>query len=187
MKLLLRHIFFLAGICIALISFLYFGREQGTYLFILVSGLFIVAISILVILFKKDSIKNKLIWVGMLVFIVFIEPLVEPLLIKKSYNIFITQNLQSLTQINSILGSKSGEIWISQDSGTFLFEDFNDDEAKQLRSLITYPKFTSINKNNKYIFYRTFSMLDVESGVYYFFHPPSTSTNHRHIFGNWYF
>jgi hypothetical protein len=186
MKISYRHLFLLVGFVLTNLSFLYFASNQDKYLLLFSCGLLISLISLCFILFKKDTLKNKLLWVALLFVLVTIQRLLEPTIIKHSYAVFLKDHYDVLTMANQIIGSKSNDISIFKDSGIWLLDEFDGSEEKKLRQVLDPNKIVFVYKDADKIFYCTYSMLDVQNGVYYFLNPQKVDSRYRHIFGNWY-
>ncbi|MBX7205977.1 MAG: hypothetical protein K1X81_11190 [Bacteroidia bacterium] len=108
----IKHIGLTLGLFSTIISFLFFGRQQGTYQILLLSGLLASLIFYLTILFGKETKKSKIIWTLVVVLAVTIQWLTEPILIKSSYLIYLNSNDEELKAVNNILKDKHGDITI---------------------------------------------------------------------------
>jgi len=178
--------FLMVGFVLTNLSFLYFADDQDKYLLLLSTGLLVSLISLCFILFKKDTWKNKLLWIAVLLALVATERFVEPAIIKHSYASFIKSNDINLTKANQIIGNKSNNISIFKDSGSWLLDEFNGSDEKTLRQVLDPNKIVFVHKDADKIFYCTYSMLDVQNGVYYFLNLQKVDSRYRQVFGNWY-
>ena len=115
MTLSLKHIGLLIGVVLTFVSFLFFGRQQGTYQVLLICGLVTTLIFYLTILFGKGHLKTKIFWTVVVVLCAVVQQLTEPFLIDTSYRVYISQNKNILTEINNILINKQGDITILND------------------------------------------------------------------------
>lgn len=116
MTLSLKHTGLLVGIVLTFLSFLFFGRQQGTYQILLIGGLVTAFIFYLTILFGKGHVKTKIFWTVFVTLCAVIQQLTEPFLIDTSYRVYINQNKNVLTEINNILITKQGDITILNDT-----------------------------------------------------------------------
>jgi hypothetical protein len=182
-----RHITLLIGIGLIIFSFLFFGRETGTYDVLGLIGFVIAAISFLIILIKSDTLKSKIAWTLIVVLAIIIEQLAEPLLIKSSYYIFISRNQTKLKGLNKIMSTKKNGVHLMPTLDTFATKDFTLNEINEIHSLITGTNISLIEKDSDKIFYRTFGMLDVSNGVFYFYGKNKPDDRFKHISGNWFY
>ena len=184
----LRHIILLTGVVTTILSFLFFGRDTGTYDILILAGLTISNISFLFILFKKDTLKSKILWTIIIGGCLGLQRLTEPMLIKTSYNIFVKQNDSRLTKLNNIvLAKNNGDLLFIPNSDKAVLIKFTDREITEIQELLSGTNISLIEKDSQRIFYRTFGMLDVSHGVYYFFGKDNPGKRFRHISGNWYY
>ena len=184
----LRHIILLIGTLIVITSFLFFGRDTETYDILLILGLVITTISLLVVVFKKDTTRNKIIWTVILIGCVGVQRLTEPLLIKLSYIIFVKSNDSRLDRLNNIvLAKKNGDLLFIPNSDKAVLTKFTDYEITEIQQLLSGTNISLILKDDQRVFYRTFGMIDISHGVYYFYGKDKPSTRFKHILGNWYY
>jgi hypothetical protein len=184
----LRHTILLLGIVTTILSFSYFGRDTKTYDILLTVGLIIATLSFLAVIFKKDTTNSKLIWTIIVIGAIGLQRLTEPLLIKFSYSIFVRSNNSNLDRINNMLLSKNDDaIMFIPDGNKDALIKFTDTETAELRQLLSGTNISLIQKDNQRIFYRTFRMLDVSQGVYYFYRKYKPDKRFKHISGNWYY
>jgi hypothetical protein len=187
MNLSLRHIFLLLGIAAVIFSFIFFGRNTGAYDLLITIGLIVATISYLVTLFKKDSLKDKIIWTLIVIVSVLLQQLTEPVLIKKSYTIFISKNQTKLTKLNDIILTKKNGLLFVSSLDTIASKEFAVEEINQIHSLIIGTPISLIEKDSQKIFYRTYGMLDVENGIFYFYGADMPDKKFKHIYGNWFY
>jgi hypothetical protein len=102
----IRHITLLIGILSVIVSFLFFDGGRKTYDLLLSSGFLIATVSYLIILLKK-KLKNNIFWTLIVIDLFVTQRLPEPLLIRKSYSIFIIRNQSSLVKLNNLILTKS--------------------------------------------------------------------------------
>ena len=183
----LRHIILLIGIVTIIFSFLFFGRDTGTYDILITAGLIISTASFLFVLFKKDTVKSKILWALVVIASVGLQWLTEPIFVKTSYSIFIKSNTSRLTQLNAIVMTKQNEFLFIPSSEKIISKDFTETEVKEIQSLISGTNISLIQKDSQKLFYRTFGMLDVSHGVYYFYDSAKPDKSYKHISGNWYY
>lgn len=186
MQLQIRHICLLIGIISTIVSFLFFGRAQSTYSFLLIGGLLVAVISYSLVLIK-DLRKTKLAWTGIVILSVIIQQLVEKSFIQQSFKILIDQNSEVLDKVNSIFISKQGDILcikkIFKDSATI----FSSIEKEIIDRLFTETNIHLIHKDSSKIFYETYGMLDVRIGITYRFSksPTDFRTGLNTFIGKW--
>lgn len=182
----LRHIILLIGIISIILSFFWFGRDTNTYDIIILAGLVIFIFSFLVILFK-DSFKSKLLWTFVVFASVGLQRITEPVLIKLSYRNFIKQHENSLNSVTGIIKTKKNNLFLSPNSGQWTKNGFTQQEMNKIRGELKETGISFIIKDSSKIFYRTWGMLDVNHGVYYFYLGDKPNEGYRHIIGNWYY
>ncbi len=180
-----RHIGLLIGIVLTFVSFLFFGRQQGTYQILLISGFLTALIFYLAILYGKGNLKTKFFWTVVVAFCVVLQQLTEPFLIDTSYKVYIRQNKNVLTEINNILTRKQGDILILNDSisnGDQLTTLDSDKLREGRKKLGVYM----ISKSDDKIYYGLWGFLDVRLGLTYFTDNKKPENNYRHLTGNWF-
>jgi hypothetical protein len=174
------------GFCLVLASFLFFGRQQNTYNWLLFSGLIISLVSFVVILLEKHPFKSKIYTIVFVIVFIVVEQFLEPKLIETSFKTFINQHIEELNVINSILANKSNDIFI-------LNEDVKDDsqiltdlEKKELISVKQKTGAYMISKTNDKIYYGLWGLLDVRIGIVYWIGKFEPTNNYKHLKGAWY-
>jgi hypothetical protein len=170
-----------------ILSFLWFGRDTGTYEIIILAGLLISAISFLIILFKEDSFKRKLLWTFIVIASVGLQWLTEPILVRLSYRLFIKQHVKSLVSMTELIKSKKNDLFLSPSSDLWTRDGFKPSEVTQIRDNLKETKITIIQKDSNKIYYCTWGMLDVSHGIYYFYSGDKPDKRYKHIFDNWYY
>ena len=183
----LRHIILLIGTLAVFLSFLFFSGGTETYDLLFISGFLIATISYLVILFKKDTLKNKIYWTLVVIALCVIQQLTEPLLIKKSYSIFIIHNQGRLENLNDLILTKKDGLLFMPTLDTNVSRDFTATEIKYIYSLVTGTNISLIEKDSDKIFYRTYGMLDVQNGIFYFYGAAKPDKRFKHIYGKWFY
>lgn len=174
------------GLFLTIISFLFFGRQQGTYQIFLLSGLFISIFFYLTILFGKETAKSRVVWTLVVLLAGTIQWLTEPILIKSSYLIYLNNNDNELVKANNILKDKSGEIIILNDEITdkenLLTQNEKDNLIKLRRDLNVYM----ISKSKNGIYYGLWGFLDVRLGITYWTKNEMPNGNYRQLKDRWY-
>lgn len=174
------------GLFSTIISFLFFGRQQGTYTLLLLSGLLVSLIFYLTILFGKETVKSRIIWTVIFVLAVTIQWLSEPILIKSSYLIYLNSNDEELTTVNNLLKDKRGDITILNnditDKENLLTQTEKDDLIKLLQELDVYM----ITKSEEGIYYGLWGFLDVRLGITYWTKSEAPNENFKHLKNKWY-
>ena len=186
MSLKLRHILLLAGILMIVLSFLFFGRATSTYNIIILSGLSVSLIAYLVILFK-DSSRIRIFWTLIVLAGIGLQWLTEPFMIRMSYLFYVRQNDLNLSKINQIFIAKPGNVSWVYDSTLWKRNGLSETEGKTIKSLVKSKNISLIAKDSEKIYFRTFGMLDVSHGLYYFYSSEKPDTDYRHITGSWYY
>ncbi len=174
------------GLFSTIISFLFFGRQQGTYQILLLFGLFVSIIFYLIILFGKETAKSRVVWTLVVLLAGTIQWLTEPILIKNSYLIYLNSNDKELVQVNNILKDKPGEIIILNDEITdkenLLTQNEKDNLIKLRQDLNVYM----ILKSKNGIYYELWSFLDVRLGITYWTKNEMPNGNFRQLKDRWY-
>ncbi|MGB3007019.1 MAG: hypothetical protein WBC06_10945 [Chitinophagaceae bacterium] len=181
-----RHILLLLGIVSIILSFLFFGRATKTYDTIILSGLTISIITYLIIIIK-DNKRNKILWTLVVFAGISVQLFTEPLLIRCSYLFFLRQNEKEFIKINQVLLSKTRNITWVHDSTLWKRNGLSTEEGMIIKNLVNSNKISLIEKDYATIYYRTFGMLDVSHGIFYFYTPEKPDSRYRHIYGNWYY
>ena len=185
MTLSFKHIGLLIGVVLTFLSFLFFGRQQGTYQVLLICGLVTALIFCLTILFGKGDLKKKILWIVFVVLCVVVQYLTEPFLIDTSYRVYIRQNKNILTEINYILIKQQGDITILNDSisdGGQLTKLESDKLRKGQKKLGVYI----ISKSDNRIYYGLWGLLDVRLGITYLTDKIKPDNNYRNLTENWF-
>jgi hypothetical protein len=185
MTLSFKHIGLLIGVVLTFVSFLFFGRQQGTYQVLLICGLLTALIFYLTILFGKGHLKTKIFWTIVVVLCAVVQQLTEPFLIDTSYRVYINQNKNILTEINEILINKQGDITILNDSiskGDQLTALESDKLREGRKKLGVYI----ISKSDKGIYYGLWGFLDVRLGITYWTGSVEPDNKYQHLTGNWF-
>jgi len=185
MTLSFKHIGLLFGVVLTFVSFLYFGRQQGTYQILNIGGLVAVLIFYLAILFGKGLLKTKIFWTLVVVLCAVVQELTEPFLIDTSYRVYIRQNKIVLTEINKILINKQGDITILNDSIS-KSDHLTTLESNNLREGRKKLGVYIISKSDYGIYYGLWGFLDVRLGITYFTDKKEPDNNYRHLTGNWF-
>ncbi len=159
------------GLTIALVlvlfSFLFFGRQQGTYQILLLAGLLFAFIFYLVVLFGKTSFKHKIFWTIIVLLAFLTQRFTEGYFIKSSYKIYINQHQQALTQINQILSNYKGDLFILNNE---LKDTLNILTPLEKQKVLTEKKKLNaylISKTKNKIYYGLWGFLDVRLGITY--------------------
>ncbi|WP_276976063.1 hypothetical protein [Flavobacterium filum] len=183
----LKHYILTIGLLSVIISFVFFGRQQSTYSTLLIGGLLISITSYLTIVFTNGSKKTKIIWTSIVLVSVLIQHLAEPVLINKSYKIYLTSQNDKLENLASLLKNKNSDLSLYQDSGSWFLDGLDENEQKQFYKYITDTDILYISKTNKNIFFVLFSSIDINLGVYYFFDNKLADNHYTKIANNWYY
>jgi hypothetical protein len=181
-----KHIGLLIGIVLIFISFLFFGRQEETYMVLSLLGFVIASISYLIIVFGSGYLKAKLFWTGFVICCAIIQQLTEPLLIDISYRIYISQNKNLLTEVNSILMQKQSDITILNNDVT-KDTQLTVNEIDKLRDARKKLGTYLIEKTDKEVYYGLWGFLDVRLGIVYRIDTTKSDKPYRHLTGNWFY
>lgn len=186
MQLSFRHIFLITGILSVIISFLFFGRNQRIYSFLLMGGLLIATLSYLLILFK-DLKKAKIVWTAMIILSVLLQQLTEKSFIRQSFKILIENNRQILNKVNGIFISKSEDILYLKKDEKNSIKMFSQKEVQTINELFAGTNIKIIIKDSSRVYYETYGMLDVRIGISFLYSKSSTDfgTDLRTYTGKW--
>jgi hypothetical protein len=167
-------------------SFLFFGRQQNTYQFMLLGGILFSFVSYLTILFSTETVKSKLIWTLVILLSIVFQWLTEPLLIKTSYLIFLKGNNVELSQVNFILENKTSGITITSDTIYDKNKSLTQSEKRNLHKLRQKLGVYFISKSEKEIYYGLWGFLDVRIGLVYMFKKSQIDSSRKPIIDKWY-
>lgn len=182
----IKRIGLVIGLISTIISYLFFGRDQGTYQILLLSGLFVSLIFYLTILFGKETSKSKIIWTLLIILAGTIQWLTQPVLIKTSYLIYLNNNDKELTTVNNILKDKSCDISILNDDIIDKMNLLSQSEKESLVKLRKELNVYMITKTEKGIYYGLWGVLDVRLGITYWTKSEVPNESYRQLKGNWY-
>ncbi|MEY5035096.1 MAG: hypothetical protein RLZZ110_113 [Bacteroidota bacterium] len=175
------------GLFSTIISFLFFGRQQGTYQILLLSGLVLSLILYLTILFGKETAKSRIVWTLVVLLAGTIQWLTEPLLIKSSYLIYLNSNDEELVAVNNMLKDKSDEIHILNDNITdksnLLTQVEKDSLIKFRQELNVYI----ISKTDNGVYYGLWGFLDVRIGLTYWSKTEKPKEGMTQLKDKWYY
>ena len=181
-----KYITLLLGLVLVSTSFLFFGRQQDTYLILNIGGLATALIAYLTILFGKGHIKIKSFWTAIVILSVIVQQFAEPIIIDSSYLIYIRQNKSTLIEINNILLQKSGDITVSADTVITKNDSLTTDETSRLRTDREKLGVYHIAKYDKGVYYGLWGFLDVRLGIAFLPGKRKSDNQYRHLTGNWF-
>ena len=176
----------LIGICLIFISFLFYARLQFAYIILLVSGILTSTTSALIIIFSKDTLKLKLLWLGIILLFVLIQRFSEPMIIDCSYKIYLLQHDGALDRINTLLLSTPGKITITKDTIIDSQNQLSSIQKDNLKKLRKEVNAYIIEKTEGVIYYGLWGMLDVRLAVVYYPKEKTTNNSDRKITKHWY-
>ena len=165
---------------------MFFGRQQGTYQLLLLSGLIVSLIFYLTILFGKETTKSKIIWTLVIILAATIQWLTEPILIKSSYLIYLNSNEKELAEVNNILKDKLGDVFIVNDHITDKKNQLNQAEKDSLVELRQKLNVYIITKTDNEIYYGLWGFLDVRIGITYWTKIGIPNENYTQLKDKWY-
>jgi hypothetical protein len=186
MKLKSHYIGLILALVLVNLSFLFFGRLQSWYQFLLLLGLLFSAIFYLKILFGKFELKAKLISTMLIILAVSLNRLIEPRLIDWSYLIYLNGHNSELARVNEILQNKAGEISIFRDKVSDQEGLLLKVEENELLELIEKLDVYIISKTDQGVYYGLWGLLDVRLGVMFWTSTDPPSSNYRHLNGKWF-
>jgi hypothetical protein len=186
MTLSFKYIGLIIGITLVFVSFLFTGRQQGTYQILLLGGLATAFIFYLTILFGKGHIKTKIFWTVLVVACAVLQQLIEPFLVNTSYRYYISQNQSKLAETNKILQHKNGDIFILNDSITAKSDSLTLEEKAKLIKGRKELGVYMISKSDRGIYYGLWGFLDVRLGITYLPTKEHTGDNYEHLRGSWF-
>lgn len=135
----------------------------------------------------KDTFRGKLLWTLVVLASVGLQWLTEPFFVKLSYRHFIKQNEVDLNAVTELLKVKKNDLFLSPSSDLWTRNGFSQNEAVQIRERLKTSGISIIQKDSLKIFYKTWGMLGVSHGVYYFYSTDKPDSRYKHILGNWYY
>lgn len=182
----IKHIALILGLLSLMASFLFFGRQQVIYHLLLWGGLLVSLVFYLTILLTKGSSKSKLIWTLVILFSVTVQWLIEPVLVKCSYLIFMKNNQTELAAVNRILINKIGEIDILNDRINDKNEVLTQIEKDNLLNLRQKLDVYVITKSDNEIYYGLWGFLDVRIGIIYWTNDERPDNSYSSLTDNWY-
>lgn len=184
----LKHIIFVLGLLMVIVSFLFFGRRMDLYIDFLLIGLAVSAISFLIILITKDSWKSKLLWGGVLIVAIVIQIFSEPLMINGSYRIYLNSHYKELNEIAVLLQNKPSDITVLNNEVTRGDSLLTLEERGKLESLSKKTGAFIISKSDEYIYFGLYGRLDEGGGASYWFGKVAPDKNRfTRLKGNWYY
>jgi hypothetical protein len=177
----------IVGIFSVFASLLFFGRRQDVFQLLSLLGTLTVGICFIWIIFGKGSVRSKLFWIGIVLLAVAIDIIAEPYLIDTSYRIYLARHSEVLSNVNKILNSSKGDIWIVDDSVSVRNgEEISPEYRQQLLAGRKQLGVYSIIKNDSTIYYGLWGFLDVRLGITYLTSATMRRDQYRHLTGGWY-
>ena len=167
-----------------ILSFLFFGRRQDLYSFLLCTGLLFSSGFYLTVLFGRLSKKTKVIWTIVIFISIILQWLTEPILFDSSCKIFISKNRAHAPSINSMLQDKPDGIFICTDTIIDPSKTLNTNDKSILYN--AFGKLDGVSvvvKEKKYIYYGFDSS---RHGVIYWTDKSKPDMHYRHLVDNWY-
>lgn len=189
MRFSLRHIILVFGIIITIASSLYFGISLENYRSFFYFGILIAGGAFIIILFSKEKIKGKLSWIGVIIVSIIIQVLTQPLLIKASYKIFISEHSELLEKVNHVLLSKNTNLYLVTDNTRKSINgltDFSVQDSLMISDFFQQTGIKLIVKDREKIYYRTTGIAENSKGIYYLFSEQSYGKHYKKIGNFWY-
>ena len=182
-----KHIGLILGILLVVLSFLFFGRLQDTYFWLLVAGLVIALVSYLLIIFGRESTKSKLLWSVVVVLSAVMQQLTEPVIIATSYRFYINQHKDQLAEVNNILERAIGEVYVLKDTIIHPNDEFTLNQMEKLRKAREKLGAYLILKTDNRVYYCLWGFIDVKLGITYWSEKSHPDSRYRNITGNWFY
>lgn len=179
------HLVLIVGMLLIISSFLFFGYNTNTYILVLLTGIVISGIAFCYVMFRKDSIKSKVLCVLMVVLGIVVQWISEAELIRLSYVILIKKNSQVFSKVNDILLSKKSKATWVADAALWKRNNISPEEGLKIKNLLFDKQVVSVRKDSARICYRTSSKNDITHGIWYY-HLIDKPTTGIHLTGNWY-
>lgn len=183
----LKHILLVLGTLSVFVSFLFYGRQQGIYQLLLLSGLFISLIGYLWIAFGKGSKKSKLIWTTFVLLSMYLQWLSEPLLIKNSHLIYLNAHEAAINEVNAMLLNSNDDISIFYDAVLDSNEEFTHAEKERLIKLLAETEAYMIIKSENGTYFGLWGMLDARIGLTYSNSGNKPTIKSRLLKAHWYY
>ena len=189
MKYKIKYILLVIGIVLVFLSFLFFGRQQNTYIIILLSGCFVSVTSFLTILFGKHKLKEKITWTIIVSLSVLALSFSESRLIRTSFIIYINSNQTELYKINNLLSNHTDEISFHGKNVFPIENSYSDVEIDLIKNLKEELDVYMITKSQNGIYYGLFGFLDVRIGIWYSNDEEvlESGQQKQKLTGNWYY
>jgi hypothetical protein len=175
------------GLFSTIFSFLFFGRDHGTYQVLLFSGVLVSLIFYLTIIFGKATRKTKISWTLLIILAGTIQWFTEPILIKNSFLIYLNGNGNELTAVNNILKDKSHDISILDDDINDKTNQLSQAEQDSLIKLRQDLNVHTIIKTENGIYYGLWGFLGVQHGITYWTKSELPNKDYRPLKGKWYY
>lgn len=185
MKFSFKHIGLLIGLTFVFISNLFFGRKQETFQVLLGCGFVMGAIFYLAIFFGKDQLRTKVCWTILVLLFALVQQMTEPFLVDTSYRIYISQNKNTLADVNSILINKQGDITVLNDS-IYNYVQLSSLESEKIREAQKKLGVYIISKTDAGVYYGLWAFIDIRLGIIYLKNNVKAQDNYRHLVGNWF-
>jgi len=186
MKSSFRYLGLLLGMILVILSFLFFGRRQEIYMFLMLGGLVMATAFYLVILISKGHWKEKIAWSVIVIAGFVFQQLSEPAFNDSSYRIYINQHKKELAEINDILDNTSGDVTILNNSIIHPHDQFPkavmDKLLERRRKLGVYI----IAKTDHEIYYGLGGFLDERQGITYWTEKYYPDMRYRHLIESWF-
>ena len=187
MRISVRHIGLIVGIFSVLISLLFFGRRQDIFQLLSILGTLTAGICFVWIIFGKGSVRTKFFWAGIVMLAIAIDVLAEPYLIDTSYRIYLARHKVVLSDVNKILNSTKGDVWVMNDTVTVSNgEGISPQNRQQLLEAQKKLRVYMITKSDSTIYYGLWGFLDVRLGITYLMSETVLPDQYRHLTGGWY-
>ena len=187
MRISVRHIGLIVGIFSVLISLLFFGRRQDIFQLLSLLGTFTAIICFIWIIFGNGLVRSKLLWVGVVLLAIAIDVIAEPYLIDASYRIYLARHKEVLSDVNKILNSSKGDIWVMNDTVSVSNgEGISQENRQQLLEAQKQLGVYMITKSDSTIYYGLWGFLDVRLGITYLTSQTMRPDQYRHLTGGWY-
>lgn len=181
----LKYFGLVTGILLVIFSFLFFARNQATYNFLVLLGVFLAFVCFISILFGKDHRIQKIKWFIAVLIGMVLQQISEPFLIDTSYRIYLIKHRNSLAAVNNILNKYPGT-FILGDSVQSIIYSMPEEEQKRLLNEKRKLGVWIIESTDKGVYYGLWGFLDVRLGMTFWTSSITPDERYRKIEGAWF-
>lgn len=100
---------------------------------------------------------------------------------------FLNRHEQELQNVTNLILKKKSDVFMLLSAEFEAGKGYTKEEADFVKEQLKKTNIHFVSKDSLVIFYRTWGMLDVSHGVYYFYTVKQPDTRYKKIIGNWYY